>query len=178
VDGSGRGQAIMQSLDVTSLLFLLLGAIAAIAVIYYSLGIAREGLKLWNRATNGTIRRAVVPDSSLDAHIATQWTEGRLRLDFLLALIKKLGASLEQEVETLRRLDHADPLYEREARQMVEPNLRRFTFDQHLRDECRVLVPFLQFCARDLAESQGLDMTQKLSVLAEIQAAIKSVDRG
>ena len=177
MNGSGHCQAIMQNLDMTSILFLLLGA-AAIAVIYYSLGIAREGLRQWNRATNGTIRRAVVHDSSLDAHIATQWTEGRLRLDFLLALIKKLGASLEQEVETLRRLDHADPLYEREARKMVEPNLRRFTFDQHLRDECRVLLPLLQFCARDLAESQGLDMTQKLSVLAEIQAAIKSVDRG
>ena len=118
-----------------------------------------------------------MPDSSLDEHIAIQWTEGRLRLDFLLALIKKLGASLEQEVETLRRLDHADPLYEHEAREMVEPTLRRFTFDRHLRDECRVLIHLLQFCARDLAESQGLDMTQKLSVLDEIQAAIKSVDR-
>jgi hypothetical protein len=168
----------MQNLDMTSVFFLLLGAVAAIAVIYYSLGIAREWLGQWNRATNGTIRRAVLPDSSLDGHIATQWTEGRLRLDFLLALIKKLGVSLEQEVETLRRLDHTGPLYEREARQMVEPNLRRFTFDQHLRDECRVLVPLLQFCAQDLAESQGLDMIQKLSVLAEIQAAIKSVDRG
>ena len=168
----------MQNLDMTSVLFLLLGAVAAIAVIYYSLGIAREWLGQWNRATNGTIRRAVVPDSSLDGHIATQWTEGRLRLDFLLALIKQLRASLEQEVETLRRLDHADPLYEHEARQMVAPNLRRFTFDQHLRDECRVLIPLLQFCAHDLAESQGLDMTQKLSVLGEIQTAINSGDRG
>jgi hypothetical protein len=168
----------MQNLDMTSVLFLLLGAVAAIAVIYYSLGIAREWLGHWNRATNGTIRRAVVPDSSLDGYIATQWTEGRLRLDFLLALIKQLRASLEQEVETLRRLDHADPLYEHEARQMVAPNLRRFTFDQHLRDECRVLIPLLQFCAHDLAESQGLDMTQKLSVLGEIQTAINSVDRG
>jgi hypothetical protein len=146
----------MQNLDMTSVLFLLLGAVAAIAVIYYSLGIAREWLGQWNRATNGTIRRAVVPDSSLDGHIATQWTEGRLRLDFLLALIKQLRASLEQEVKTLRRLDHADPLYEHESRQMVAPNLRRFTFDQHLRDECRVLIPLLQFCAHDLAESQGL----------------------
>ena len=178
MNGSGHGQAIMQNLDMTSILFLLLGAVAAIAVIYYSLGIAREGLKQWNRATNGTIRRAVVPDSSLDAHIATQWTEGRLRLAFLLALINKLEVSLEQEVETLRRLDHADPLYESEARKMVEPTLRRFTFDRHLRDECRMLIPFLQFCAHDLAESQGLDMTQKLSVLAEIQSAIKLVDRG
>ena len=65
-----------------------------------------------------------MPDSSLDAHITTQWTDGRLRLDFLLALIKKLEASLEQEVETLRRLGHADPRYEREVRRMVEPNLR------------------------------------------------------
>lgn len=168
----------MQNLDIAYLLFLLLGTGAAIAAIYYSFGIAREWLGQWNRATNGTIRRAVVPDSSLDAHIATQWTEGRLRLDFLLALIKKLGASLEQEVETLRRLDHSDPLYGREARKMVEPTLRRFAFNQHLRDECRVLVPLLQFCAQDLAESQGLDMTEKLSVLAEIQAAIESVDRG
>lgn len=168
---------MMQNLDMTSV-FLLLSAVACVAAIYYSFGIARQWLRRWNRATNGTIRRAVVPDSSLDAHIATQWTEGRLRLDFLLTLIKKLGASLEQDVETLHRLDHADPLYESEARKMVEPSLRRFAFDRHLRDECRMLIPFLQFCAHDLAESQGLDMTQKLSVLAEIQAAIKSVDRG
>ena len=169
--------AIMQNLDITSILFLLLGAAGA-AVIYYSLRVARKWLLQWNYATNGTIRRTIVPDSSLDAHIATQWTEGRLRLDLLLALIKKLRVSLEQEVETLRQLNHADPLYESEARRMVEPNLRRFTFDQHLRDECRVLIPLLQFCAHDLAESQGLDMTQKLSVLAEIQAAIKPVARG
>ncbi len=168
---------MMQNLDMTSV-FLLLSAVACVAAIYYSFGIARQWLRRWNRATNGTIRRAVVPDSSLDAHIATQWTEGRLRLDFLLTLIKKLGASLEQDVETLHRLDHADPLYESDARKMVEPSLRRFAFDRHLRDECRMLIPFLQFCAHDLAESQGLDMTQKLSVLAEIQAAIKSVDRG
>lgn len=178
MNGSGHGPAIMQNLDFDFVLFLLLGTVAGLAVIYYSLGIAREWLGQWNHATNGTIRRAVVPDSSLDAHIATQWTEGRLRLDFLLALIKQLRTSLEQEVETLRWLDHADPLYEREARQMVDPGLRRFTFDQHLRDECSMLIPLLQFCAHDIAKSQGLDMTQKLSVLAEIQAAIKSVDRG
>ena len=168
----------MQNLNIASVLFLLLGTVAGVAVIYYSLGIVREWLRQWNHATNDTIRRAVVPNSSLDAHIATQWSEGRLRLDFLLALIKQLRASLEQEVETLRRLDHADPLYEREACQMVDPSMRRFTFDQHLRDECSMLIPLLQFCARDLAESQGLDMTQKLSVLAEIQAAIKSVGHG
>jgi hypothetical protein len=167
----------MLDLDMTSILFLLLGAVAASAVSYYVLRVAREWLKR-NRPTGDPIRRAVVPDSSLDAHISTQWTNGRLRLDFLLALIKKLRAALEQDVETLRRLGHADPQYEHEARQMVEPNLRRFTFDQHLRDECRVLIPLLQFCAQDLAQSQSLDMTQELNALAEIQAAIKLADRG
>jgi hypothetical protein len=108
-------------MDIVSILFLLLGAVAGVAAIYYSFGIAREWVRQGNRATKGTIRRRVVPDSSLDAHIATQWSEGRLRLDSVLVLIKQLGASLEREVETLRRLDHSDPLYEREARQMVEP---------------------------------------------------------
>lgn len=168
----------MQNLDIASIFFLLLGAIAGAVVIYYSLRIARKWLRQWNHTTDGAVRRAGVSDSSLDSHIATQWTEGRLRLDFLLAVIKKLEVSLEQEVETLRRLDHADPLYENEARRMVEPSLRRFTFDQHLRDECRVLIPLLQFCAHDLAQLQGIDMTHKLSVLADIQAAIKPVDRG
>jgi hypothetical protein len=59
---------------------------------------------------------------------------------------------------------------------MVGPTLRGFTFDKHLRDECRVLIPLLRFCAQDLAQSQGLDMTQKLTVLDEIQAAIESVN--
>jgi hypothetical protein len=167
----------MQNLDITLVLFLLLGAVAASAVIYHVLRIARECLKP-DRATGGTIRRAVVPDSSLNTHIVTQWTDGRLRLDFLLALIKKLEASLEQDVGTLRRLGHDDPQYEHEARQMVEPNLRRFTFDQHLRGECRMLITLLQFCALDLAQSQNLDMTQQLSALAEIQAAFKLVDPG
>ena len=167
----------MKNLDITFVLFLLLGAVAASTVIYYVLRIAREGLNP-DRVTGGTICRAMVPDSSLNTHIGTQWTDGRLRLDFLLALIKKLEASLEQDVVTLGRLGHDDPQYEHEARQMVEPNLRRFTFDQHLRGECRMLIPLLQFCARDLAQSQSLDMTQQLSALAEIQAAIELVDHG
>jgi hypothetical protein len=168
----------MQDLDIGFISFLLLGAVAAFAAIYYSFGMLRKWLGQWTRATNGPVRKTVAHDASLDGHIATQWTEGRLRLDFLLTLIKQLGVSLGQNVETLRRLDHADPLYEQEARKMVEPNLRRFTLDQHLRDECRMLIPSLQFCAQDLAKSQGLDMTQKLKVLAEIQAAINSADRG
>ena len=167
----------MQDLDIGFMSFLLLGAVAAFVAIYYSFGMVREWLGQWTRATNGPIRKTVAHDASLDGHIATQWTEGRLRLDFLLALIKQLEVSLEENVETLRRLDHADPLYEREASKMVEPSLRRFTFDRHLRDECRSLIPSLQFCAQDLAQSQGLDMTQKLNVLVEIQAAINLADR-
>lgn len=167
---------MMLDLDMTSIL-LLLGAVAAGAVSYYVLRVAREWLKR-NRPIGGTIRRAIVPDSSLDTHIATQWTDGRLRLDFLLALIKKLEAALEQEVETLRRLSHADPQHGDQARRMVEPNLRRFTFDQHLRDECHALIPLLQFCAQDLAQSQSLNMTRELSTLAEIHAAITLADRG
>ena len=167
---------MMQNLDMASILFLLLGAAAAIVVIY-SFALTREWFRRGTRSTNGTVRRAVVPDSSLDTYIATQWTEGRLRLEMLLALIEKLGVSLEQDVETLRRLDHSDLRYAHEAGRMVEPTLRRFTFDRYLRDECRILIPLLQFCAQDLAESQGRDMTGKLSVLAEIQAAIKSADR-
>ena len=168
---------MMLDLDMISVLFLLVGAVAASAVSYYVMRVAREWLKR-DRVTGNTIRRAVVSDSSLDAHISTQWTDGRLRLDFLLALIKKLEETLEQEVETLRRLGHADPQYGEQARRMVEPNLRRFTFDQHLRDECRMLIPLLQFCARDLVQYQSLNMTQELNALAEIQAAIKLVDRG
>jgi hypothetical protein len=167
----------MLDLGMTSVLFLLVGAVAASTVIYYVLRIFREWLRR-NRPTGDPTRRAVVPDSSLDAHITTQWTDGRLRLDFLLALIKKLEDALEQEVETLRRLGHADPQYGDQTRRMVEPNLRRFTFDQHLRDECRMLIPLLQFCAQDLAQSQSLNMTQELNALAKIQAAIKLVDRG
>ena len=168
----------MQNLDIGLISFLLLGAVAAFAAIYYSFGMVRKWLEQWTRSTNGPIRKTAAHDASLDEHIATQWTEGRLRLEFLLAVIKRLGVSLEQNVETLRRLNHADPLFEQEARKMVEPSLRRFTFDQHLRDECRMLIPSLQFCAQDIADIQGHDLTQKLKVLAEIQAAIDSADRG
>lgn len=101
-------------------------------------------------ASRSTVRTrlAAVP---FDTHIVTEWTEGRRRLDALLALIEALAASLELEMAQLTRLDTSDPLYDRAARSMVNPALRRFTFHQHLRDECRVLVPLLEFCGRDLA---------------------------
>lgn len=164
----------MQNLEISTVFFLVLGAVAGGLAIYYSFEIVREWLGQWIRASTGIIRRGIVPNSTFDAHIATQWTEGRLRLDALLALLQVLATSLEQEVETLRKLDHSSPLYEREALNHVTPTLRRFTLDKHLRNECLVLVPLLQFCAQDLAEFQGLDMTQKLGVLAKIQAALES----
>ena len=168
---------MMQNLEIDTVVFLLLGTVAGGIAILYSFGIVREWMGQWIRATTDTIRRAFRPDSTLEAHIAAQWTEGRLRLDALLALLQSLAISLEKEVETLRRLDPSGPLYEREAHEHVTPTLRRFTFDKHLRDECLMLVPLLQFCAQDLAESQGLDMTQKLRVLAKIQAALESGGR-
>jgi hypothetical protein len=118
----------------------------------------------------------MAPETSLNIHIATQWTEGRLRLDSILTLIRSIANLLEKEVKILHGLDRSDPIYEGEVRQMVGPTLRYFTFDKHLRDECRVLIPLLRFCAQDLSQSQGLDITQKLTVLDEIQAAIESVD--
>jgi hypothetical protein len=168
---------MMQNIEISTALFSLLGMVAGGVAIFSLFGIVRVKLGRWIRATTGTIRRVVVHDSSLDTHIATQWTEGRLRLDALLALLQSLAVSLEKEVETLRRLDPSGPLYEREAHKHVTPALRRFTFDKHLRDECLMLVPLLQFCAQDIAESQGLDMTQKLGVLAKIQAALESGGR-
>lgn len=167
----------MKNLDIASIVFLLLGVVAGIAAIYYSFGIVREWFRQRYRTGKSSIRGTDSVGPLLDGHIVTQWTEGRLRLDSILTLIKSLATSLEQEVETLRRIDHSDPRYEREVRQRVEPTLRCFTFDKHLRDECRMLIPLLQFCAQDIAASQGLDMTQKLSVLGEIQAALESVNR-
>jgi hypothetical protein len=168
---------MMQNLETTSALFWLLGAVAGIAAIYYSFGVARDWLGRWHRAAIASIGGGVATGSSLDVHIAAQWTEGRVRLDSLLKLIKKLGVSLETELETLRRLEQSDPRYEREARNTITPVLRRYTLDKHLRDECHALVPLLEFCAQDIAESQGRDMTHQLSALAEIHVAIKSVDR-
>jgi hypothetical protein len=166
----------MLNLDLTAVLFLLSGTAAGIAVIYYSFGMAREWFRERHHSGKGIFRKKNTPETSLNAHIATEWTEGRLRLDSILTLIKSVAELLEKEVKALRRLDHSDPRYEGEVRQMVGPTLRCFTFDKHLRDECRVLIPLLRFCAQDLAQSQGLDMTQKLTVLDEIQAVIESVD--
>jgi hypothetical protein len=59
---------------------------------------------------------------------------------------------------------------------MVGHALRRFTFDEHLRNECRVLLPLLEFCGKDLAESQGINTADQLAALAEIGEAIRSAD--
>jgi hypothetical protein len=166
----------MLNLDLTAIFFLLSGTAVGTAVVYYSFVLAREWFGQRPPSGKGIFRKRHMPETSLNAHIATEWTDGRLRLDSILTLIKSLAELLEKEMKTLQRLDHSDPLYEGEVRQMVGPTLRCFSFDKHLRDECRVLIPLLRFCAQDLAQSQGLDMTQKLTVLDEIQAAIESVD--
>ena len=165
----------MPNLDLTSILFWS-SAAAGLAVMYYSFVLAREWFRQWHPSGKGIFRRNTVAETSLNTHIASQWTEGRFRLDSVLTLIKSLADLLEKEVKALRRLDHSDPRYDGEVRQMVGPTLRCFTFDKHLRDECRVLIPLLRFCAQDLAQSQGLDMAEKLIVLDEIQAAIDSAE--
>ena len=165
----------MPNLDLTSIVFWSSTAVG-IAVIYYSFVRARERFKQWHPSGKGIFRGHNAAETSLNSHIAGQWTEGRLRLDSVLTLIRSIADLLEKEVKALRRLDHSDPQYEGEVRQMVGPTLRCFTFDKHLRDECRMLIPLLRFCAQDLAQSQGLDMTQKLIVLDEIQAAIELAD--
>jgi hypothetical protein len=49
----------MQDLDIGLISFLLLGAVAAFAAIYYSFGMLRKLLGQWTRATNGPVRKTV-----------------------------------------------------------------------------------------------------------------------
>jgi len=168
----------MQYAGIASTMVWFLTALAVLAAMYVAAKIARGAWRTVGRHVKGHWgERGTATSLSIDEHIARQWTEGRWRLDSLLRLIGKMGASLEQDVDTLRRLDSVGPLYEREARRRVAPTLRRFAFDKHLRDECRTLVPLLQFCGKDLAESQGVNTAAQLSVLASLQVAIESTDR-
>lgn len=68
------------------------------------------------RRLAGRTRLAAV---ALDTHIATEWTDGRRRVDAVPALIEALAASLEREVAQLNRLESSEPLYDRIARSMV-----------------------------------------------------------
>jgi hypothetical protein len=168
----------MQELGIASTIISFVAGAGTVAMLYYASRIShawRERIRVAARLAVGRTRLATRP---LDTHIASEWTDGRIRLDALLALIKALAALLDREVTTLNHLDPSDPLHEREAHKMAGSALRRFTFDQHLRNECRVLVPLLEFCGRDLAESRGVNTAEQLAALAEIQAAIQSVDRG
>ena len=107
---------MMLNLDVAAVLFLLSGTAAGIAVVYYSFVRAREWFGQRHYSGKGIFRKKNRPQTSLNAHIATEWTEGRLRLDSILALIRSLADLLEKEVTALRRLDHSDPRYEGEVR--------------------------------------------------------------
>ena len=66
-----------------------------------------------------------------------------MRLDSLVRLINGLSESLQQDVEALSRLDLSSPSCEQEARERIFPTLRRFNFDQRIRDECRALIRLL-----------------------------------
>ena len=116
--------------------------------------------------------------SVLHSLIASQWTEGRMRLDSLVRLINGLSESLQQDVEALSRLDLSSPSCEQEARERIFPTLRRFNFDQRIRDECRALIRLLQFCGEDLSQSHGIDTANQLQAWASIDAAIASAERG
>jgi hypothetical protein len=165
----------MQHIGIANTLLWFLAAVGVLATTYLVAGIARGAWRVVQR--HGKVRWGSSMTATIDEHIAGQWTEGRQRLDSLLKLIAKIGALLEQDVDSLRRLDQADPSYEREARRRVAPTLRRFAFDKHLRDECRMLVPLLQFCGKDLADTQGMDTADQLSALASLQVAIESTAR-
>ena len=169
----------MQGLEVASAMISFVAGAGTATMLYYASRIShtwRERVRV--AAARLSIGRTRLAASPLDTHIATEWTDGRIRLDALLVLIRALRASLDREVARLSRLDPSDPLHEREARNMVSSTLRRFTFDQHLRNECRVLVPLLEFCGKDLSESRGVNTAEQLAALAEIEAAIQSVDHG
>ena len=168
----------MQNVGITSTMIWFVAGAGTMVLLYYAASLSHAWRASGRVAASRSTGRTRLAAVSLDMHIASEWTDGRIRLEALLALIETLAAALEREVATLNRLYTSDPLYERAARNMVSPALRRFTFDQHLRDECRVLVPLLEFCGRDLAESQGMNTTEQLAALAEIKAAIQSVDRG
>lgn len=168
----------MQNVGLMSAMIWFGAGAGTMVVLYYVARVSHAWMANGGVAARRSALRTRLAAVPLDTHIATEWTDGRSRLDALLVLIEALAASLEREVATLNRLDTSDPLYERTARNMVSPALRRFTFDQHLRDECRVLVPLLEFCGRDLADSQGMNTSEQLAALADIKAAIQSVERG
>ena len=168
----------MQELGIASVIISFAAGAATVTMVCYASRISRawgERLRVAARLAVGRTRPTALP---LDTHIASEWADGRIRLHALLALIKALAALMDRELAALDHLDPSDPLHEREAHNMAGSALRRFTFDQHLRNECRVLVPLLKFCGRDLAQSQGMNTAEQVAALAEIEAAIQSVDRG
>jgi hypothetical protein len=168
----------MESVGIISAMIWFGAGAGTMVLLYYTARLSPAWRVSGRVAAHRSAVRKRLAAVSLDTHIATEWPDGRSRLDAILALIEALAASLEREVATLNRLDTSDPLYDHTARSMVNPAMRRFTFDQHLRDECRVLVPLLEFCGRDLADSRGINTTEQLAALAEIKVAIQSVDRG
>lgn len=167
----------MPNVGTGSWILWLLTGLAAVAVLYGAFAYARAWWGRLRFRANGRLSAGSAA-APLGDHIATQWTEGRHRLDALLTLLRTLEHSLERDVKELAQLEPTDPRYAGEARSKIDPVLRRFNFDTHLRDECRALLPLLQFCGKDLAELQGLNTSAQLQVLADIQVALASGARG
>src|SRR4051812_26507641 len=81
----------MQNVSMSIWTVWFLVGIAVLAFVYLSI---RDRWRKGHHSGRGSKSRTTV-GALLDAHIATQWTEGRVRLGFLLALMKELRASLE-----------------------------------------------------------------------------------
>jgi len=168
----------MQNVGIASAMISFVAGAGTVTLLYYAFRISpawRGKIRAAARLADGRTRFA---PQSLDTHIAAEWTDGRIRLDALLTVIKALAVLLDREVATRQRLNPSDPLHKGDAHNMAGSALRHFTFDQHLRNECRVLVSLLEFCGRDLAESRGVNTAEQLAALARIEAAIQAVDRG
>lgn len=124
-----RGRGVMQNVGVTSAMIWFGAGAGTMVLLYYAARLShvwRASGRVVASRSAGRTRLAAVP---LDTHIAAEWTDGRRRLDTLLALIEALAASLELEVAKLHRLDTSDPLYDRRRRQYGKHCLASF----HLR---------------------------------------------
>ena len=71
-----------------------------------------------------------------------------MRLDSLVRLINGLSEALQQDVEALSRLDLSSPSCEQEARERTFPTLRRFTFDQRIRENAGHLFAYCSSAER------------------------------
>ena len=117
----------MQNVGITSAMIWFVAGAGTMVLLYYATRLSHAWRASGRVAASGSPGRTRLAAVPLDKHIATEWTDGRSRLDALLGLIEALAASLEREVATLKRLDTSDLLSERAARNMIILAVRRFT---------------------------------------------------